>query len=74
MPEESPLVDIIHAYSNLASAIANQLDGQQLAQDLAQIRQVTQKECGTGQLYNGMLDSAIAQLLSIHGDDPSGRH
>jgi len=50
MPEESPLVDIIHAYSNLASAIANQLDGQQLAQDLAQIRQVTQKECGTGQL------------------------
>jgi len=24
--------------------------------------------------YNGMLDSAIAQLLLIHGDDPIGRH
>lgn len=72
--EASPLLDIIHAYSNLASAVANQLDGRRLAHDLDQIRQVTEQTNNTGKLYNEMTASAIAQLLAIHGEAQPKRH
>lgn len=65
--------DITAAFAAMTAAIANQLDAHSLKSDLTQIYETTVAQEPVGETYRMMMESAVAILDAIHGDDPA-RH
>ena len=74
MNDPKQIQDITMAFACLTAAIANQLDAPSLLDDLQQIYETTASTEPVGDTYREMMESALAILNAIHGDDPEASH